>query len=133
VGNVGSSSFQQLRPSGAPQHGPRRIATCRSAGSTRVIGKPSWLRKSAKVAKGICPDIFVAKYDRDGALVWAKRTAQGIGIATTPRGESYVTGSFGQSFYPPFGGTATFGLDEPNQTTLLSPGGSAEIFVAKFR
>jgi predicted Rdx family selenoprotein len=71
------------------------------------------------------PDIFVAKYARDGALLWARRdggteTDGGSGIATTPRGESYVTGSFM--------GTATFGLGERNETTL-TPGGG---FVAKY-
>jgi hypothetical protein len=45
-------------------------------------------------------DIFVAKYDRDGALVWATQAGgadnvdQGHGIATTERGDSYVTGFF---------------------------------------
>jgi hypothetical protein len=73
-------------------------------------------------------DIFVAKYDRDGALLWATRVggsfAFRLGIATTERGDSYVTGLFG--------GTATFGQGEPNETALTSAGGN-DIFVAKYR
>jgi hypothetical protein len=49
----------------------------------------------------------------------------GKGIATTPRGESYVTGDFT--------GTAIFGEGEPDVTTLTSLGSSGDIFVAKFR
>jgi hypothetical protein len=74
-------------------------------------------------------DILVAKYDRNGTLLWTTRAdgtgpRAGFGIATTPRGESYVTGDFS--------GTATFGLGEPNQTTLTSAGPEADIFVAKY-
>jgi hypothetical protein len=47
----------------------------------------------------------------------------GKGIATTPRGNSYVTGRFS--------GTAIFGPGEPNETTLTSAG-SFDIFVAKY-
>jgi hypothetical protein len=76
-------------------------------------------------------DIYVAKYDRDGALLWATRagsagsagTDYGFAIATTERGDSYVTGLFS--------GTATFGHDEPNETTLIDAGGT-DIFVAKY-
>ena len=73
-------------------------------------------------------DIFVAKYDPDGALLWAIQAGgtdsdQGLGIATTERGDSYVTGYFG--------GTATFGQDEPNETTLTSAG-NEDIFIAKY-
>ena len=73
-------------------------------------------------------DIFVAKFAPDGALLWANRAGGtgrdlGRGIATTERGDSYVTGHFT--------GTATFGQDEPNETTLTSAGRS-DIFVAKY-
>jgi hypothetical protein len=72
-------------------------------------------------------DLFVAKYARDGTLVWVSSasgpdTEQGNGIATDPRGNSYVTGSFQ--------GTATFGAGEANETTLESEGGN-DMFVAK--
>jgi hypothetical protein len=73
-------------------------------------------------------DIFVAKYAPDGTLLWATRAGGssddvGGGIATTARGDSYVTGLFE--------GTATFG-QEPNQTVLTAAGG-VDIFVAKYR
>ena len=66
---------------------------------------------------------------RAQALLWATQAGgtsidEGLGIATTERGDSYVTGFFNQ-------GTATFGKGEPNETTLTSAGGSA-IFVAKY-
>ena len=73
-------------------------------------------------------DIFVAKYNGNGTLAWAKQagstsTDQGFGIAVDVLGNSYVTGSFS--------GTATFGLGDPNETQLTSAG-SHDIFVGKF-
>ncbi|NOZ61986.1 MAG: T9SS type A sorting domain-containing protein [Calditrichaeota bacterium] len=73
-------------------------------------------------------DIFVAKYDGNGALLWAKRAGgtdydDGLGIATDGSGNSLVTGMFN--------GTATFGAGESNETTLTSAG-SDDIFVAKY-
>ena len=73
-------------------------------------------------------DIFVAKYDASGDLVWAKRAGEtspdfGLGIAVDGSGHSYVTGSFR--------GSATFGPVETNETTLTSAGG-IDIFVAKY-
>ena len=73
-------------------------------------------------------DIFVARYDASGALVWAKRAGsadfdRGAGIATNGAGNSYVTGLFS--------GTATFGPGEPNETTLTAAG-PQDIFVAKY-
>ena len=74
-------------------------------------------------------DIFVAKYDASGDLVWAKRAGGtavdvGNGIAVDGSGNSYVTGDFG--------GSATFGPGETNETTLTSSAGSFDIFVAKY-
>ncbi len=73
-------------------------------------------------------DIFVAKYDPDGTLLWAKRAGgtgydEGSGIAVDDAGNSYVTGYF----Y----GSATFGPGEANETTLTSAG-SHDLFVAKY-
>ena len=78
-------------------------------------------------------DIFVAKYDSAGSLVWAKRVAGGVdqesvfAMAGDGSGNSYVTG--------PYTGTATnpstFGPGDPNPTQLISTGGQ-DIFVAKF-
>jgi hypothetical protein len=74
-------------------------------------------------------DVFVAKYDSAGALVWAKRAGGtegdgGGGIAVDEAGNSYVTGGFG--------GMATFGAGEANQTILTSAGAN-DVFVAKYR
>jgi hypothetical protein len=73
-------------------------------------------------------DLFVAKYDGAGRLVWATAAGgtgddEGLEIAVDAAGDSYATGSFQ--------GTATFGAGEPNQTDLTSAG-SADIFVARY-
>jgi hypothetical protein len=75
-------------------------------------------------------DIFVAKYDTNGKLQWAKsaggRTGnRGNGIAVDGAGNSYVVGRYSVP--------STFGPGEPNETTLNGPfPGNDEIFVAKF-
>ena len=65
--------------------------------------------------------IFVAKYNANGSLAWAKgvkgtdaSNTVGNAIALDSSGNSYVTGSFGQ--------TATFGVGEVNQTVLTTTG-----------
>ena len=73
-------------------------------------------------------DLFVAKYDSNGALIWVKRAGGtngegGSSIAVDGLGNSYVTGGFS--------GTVTFGLGEANQTILTSAGYN-DIFVAKY-
>jgi hypothetical protein len=99
-------------------------------------------------------DLFVAKYDSNGALVWVKSVAGtredcsaisqpsclvGKGIGVDGFGNSYVAGRFQVSATKP---TIIFGLGElptaPNeeprregQTPLTSSGGS-DIFVAKY-
>jgi hypothetical protein len=74
------------------------------------------------------PDAFVAKYAREGTLLWATSAGgslqeQGEGIATDRRGNSYVTGFFS--------GTATFGAGEAHET-VLEPMGASDVFVAKY-
>jgi len=74
-------------------------------------------------------DLFVSKYDPNGALVWARRAGgisldQGSGIATDSSGSVYVTGGYSN--------TAIFGADEPNQTVLGTPLGDKGTFVAKY-
>lgn len=73
-------------------------------------------------------DMFVAKYDSAGQLVWAKHgpgnfNASGMAISVDGSGNSYLTGFFGL--------TITFASGEPNETTLLGLGGG-DIFVAKY-
>jgi hypothetical protein len=67
--------------------------------------------------------MFVAKYAPNGNLVWAKGVSrsEGFDIGVDGSGNSYVTGSLSL-------GDVTFGLGEPNETTLTSVG----FFVAKF-
>ncbi len=72
--------------------------------------------------------IFVARYDSNGDLLWAKQAGgternAGLGIAVDGNGNSYVTGELE--------GTSTFGPGETNET-LLTSAGSFDIFVAKF-
>ena len=78
-------------------------------------------------------DVFVAKYNPDGTLAWAKRAGGpgndgGTSIAALPDGSAAVTGFFGADFGD---GTAVFGPGEGNQTTLTSAGND-DVFVAKY-
>ncbi len=73
-------------------------------------------------------DIFVARYDTDGTLMWAKKaggpTADSAhGITTLSDDSVTVTGYFTDS--------AIFGEGDPNETTLVSAG-AAEIFIARY-
>ncbi len=71
-------------------------------------------------------DVFLAKYDPTGKLLWVRRaggadprgTDNGLGVATDFEGSIFVTGSFGSD--------ASF-----EQVTLLHHGGG-DIFVAKY-
>src|SRR5688572_25082949 len=70
-------------------------------------------------------DIFIAKYNASGTLLWAKqaggaRNDSGQGIAVDGSGNSYVAGYFE-------GITATFGT-----TTFTSNGGNDDVFIAKY-
>jgi hypothetical protein len=68
-------------------------------------------------------DIFVAEWDANGAVLWAKRAGgtasdTGLAIALNPDGGSHVTGNFASA-------NAAFGV------TNLTPAGLADIFVAR--
>ena len=72
-------------------------------------------------------DLFVARYDANGALVWVRQAggegfASGQGIAVDRSGNSYVTGWLGSS--------TTFGSGESNETTISTE--SIDIFLAKY-
>ena len=76
-------------------------------------------------------EIFVAKYDPSGDLVWARRAGgtgseRGVAIAVDDPGNSYVTGEFGDE------SSATFGPGETNETTLAPSGQFVIAFVAKY-
>ncbi|MGH7964212.1 MAG: SBBP repeat-containing protein, partial [Candidatus Binatia bacterium] len=73
-------------------------------------------------------DIFIAKYDSSGALVWAKQAGglnpdESLAIAVDGDGNSYLTGQIGLQ--------ATFGVGEMTQTTIGSAG-QPDIFIAKY-
>jgi uncharacterized delta-60 repeat protein len=73
-------------------------------------------------------DIFIARYNPDGTLVWAKNVGglkrdKGIGITTLSDDSTVVTGRFDES--------STFGEGEPNETVLVSHG-SRDIFIARY-
>jgi hypothetical protein len=73
-------------------------------------------------------DVFVAKYNNNGTLAWARQASgpnvtQGRGIAVDGQGNSYVTGVFN--------GATTFGPGEVNET-ILNSAGFSDIFAAKF-
>ncbi|MBI4946243.1 MAG: SBBP repeat-containing protein [Bacteroidetes bacterium] len=71
-------------------------------------------------------DVFVAKFDADGVLLWAKQVGgqnddYSSGISTDITGNCYVTGFFFIS-----GNVSTFG------STTISESGDADIFISKF-
>jgi len=77
-------------------------------------------------------DIFVARYDADGTLVWAKRAGSADGdfngdlaksIAVLSDDSMLLTGSFE--------GAAVFGPSEANETTVVSAG-LGDIYIAKY-
>jgi len=83
------------------------------------------------VASYANPEIFVAKYDPDGLLVWATSAGgtqydYGYGIAVLDDGECLVTG---QAEDP-----AIFGQGEPNETEIASEWGNhhGEVFLARY-
>ncbi len=75
-------------------------------------------------------DMFLVKYDANGALVWAQRAAttlsfvQGLGLDSNLRGDIAVTGYLG--------GTTTFGDAAFGPTTQVVSAGSFDAFVATF-
>jgi uncharacterized delta-60 repeat protein len=76
-------------------------------------------------------DLFVARYNPDGTLVWAKRAGgkalygdHGYGITSLSDDSTVVTGDFYES--------ATFGLGEKNQVVLTCGTGNMDIFIARY-
>lgn len=74
-------------------------------------------------------NIFVARYNPDGTLSWAKSAdgtsrVAGYGITSLSNDSTVVTGTFLE--------TVIFGKNEPNQTVLISTD-SSDIFVARFQ
>jgi uncharacterized delta-60 repeat protein len=74
-------------------------------------------------------DIFIARYNYNGSLIWAKRAGganydRGIAITKLSENSVVATGYFQ--------GETTLGQGEPNQTTLISYDGSFDIFIARY-
>ncbi len=77
-------------------------------------------------------DIFIARYNPDGTLAWAKSAGgtsfsdRGFGITSLSDDSTVLTGQIR--------GSATFGKGEPNETVLVSAGqkNRPEIFVARY-
>ena len=73
-------------------------------------------------------DIFIARYNADGTLVWAKRAGgagsdYGVGISSISDGSSIVAGYFTDN--------AVFGAGEPRETTLVSAGVD-DLYIARY-
>jgi len=76
-------------------------------------------------------DIFIARYNPDGSLAWAKRAggyedciSGGDRITTLSDNSTVVTGIFYD--------TVTFGMGESNETTLIDESGNGDIFIARY-
>ncbi|HTL80895.1 MAG TPA: SBBP repeat-containing protein [Bacteroidia bacterium] len=71
-------------------------------------------------------DVFVAKYDSSGNVLWAKRAGgtghdEGMGVSVDPWGNVFVTGDFSSS-------SISFGA-----TSFSNPGnGSAQVFLCRY-
>src|SRR5437773_1240369 len=79
-------------------------------------------------------NVFVAKYDTSGGLIWVRTAtgaiaAVGRAVAADAAGNTYLTGDFGDPNAGP--SRLTFGLGEPNETTLRTEF-EGEIFVARY-
>jgi hypothetical protein len=75
-------------------------------------------------------DIFIACYNPDGTLAWARRDGgneleKPLAVTTLPNDMFVITGLFGTQDVKP----ATFGKGQPNETTLYTSGGD-DIFIA---
>ena len=74
-------------------------------------------------------DIFIAKYNTNGALQWAKRAGglehdRGVAVAVDSAGNPHVTGTIrGRAFFAP---------GEANETFIDASGLSEEVFIAKY-
>ena len=95
-------------------------------GGSATFGKGE--SNSTKLNASGTSDIFVARYNANGTLAWAKRAGGsnadvGNGVTTLSDDSTVVTGIFASS--------ATFGPGEPNSTSLSSAGGR-DVFVAKY-
>ncbi|MBI3248433.1 MAG: SBBP repeat-containing protein [Deltaproteobacteria bacterium] len=105
--------------------------------NTATFG-PGEVNETTFIAQGGNADVFIAKYDPNGDLLWAKQAGsgigdegvgsfaeQGLGIGLDGNGDVYVTGFFQSP-------SVVFGPSEAGQTVITVQGGGKEIFLAKF-
>ena len=122
------------RAGGTDRNLGKRV-TSRSDGTSIVTGRmvgtatfgPGEANETTLTSAGDY-EAFIAKYNADGALAWAKRAGgtladRGKDVAVSSGWASMATGYFS--------GTATFGAGEANETTLTSAGGW-DIYLAKY-
>ena len=91
--------------------------------STITFGMQTLVNHLTTCSNG-CRDIFIAKYDTDGNLLWVQQAGgidneESTGITTDVSGNVFITGSFQ--------GTAIFGTD-----SLTASGFVGDIFIAKY-
>ncbi len=91
---------------------------------------PEETNETTLAANSSIAEVFVAKYNINGALLWAKRASGGNGAERWGRGldvdafgNCYITGSFTD--------TTVFGAGEINETTLIN-GIDNNVFIAKY-
>ena len=85
---------------------------------------------------GYDEEIFVAKYNPDGSLVWAKSAGgnaddKGVAIIALSNGGCMAAGHFGYDSYYERGFSATFGPGEANESVLSSQG-RYDVFLAQY-
>ncbi len=121
---AGGSGSDEGRGIATDSKGNRLVTGVFTGAATFGAGEP---KETTLVSAG-GDDIFLAKYTRDGALLWAKRAGGsggdvGNAVAVDASDRVLVVGQFAE--------TAIFGAGEPRATTLKSIG-ETDIFVAKF-
>lgn len=118
-------SFKWVRTAGGPSGDYTHAIACDAAGNSYITGEIEQTVHfgSVTITGNGSNDVFVAKYNTNGDLVWVKKLGgshasdKGLGI-TLSAGNVYVTGFFQ--------GTANFA------GTTLSTAGGEDIFIAKY-
>ena len=130
----GAARAQQLslpyawaRSAGGSQDDTGRCLAVDGAGNVYVAGR--FIQQASfdglpLQSTGSSQDVFLAKYDPQGTIVWVRRAGgpgddSAIGIGVDAAGNAYVTGYFAD-------GTCTFG------TTPLTGPGYYDVFLAKY-
>jgi hypothetical protein len=124
-----AGSLLWVRQAGGPGDDRGNAVAADATGNVWVTGQfygTNSFGTTNLVANGNGSDIFVARYDTTGNLIWARRAGgssiiygdAGFGIASNTNGDAFVTGYFS--------GNASFG------STNLSSIGFQDVFCAKY-